>query len=105
MREVPIAAVSGQSLTINEGSNRISLVIKEARGVMVCDLTIGTDVVLLGSRAVAGEMVIPYQYRETIGNFIFQTVGDELPNWRAFGVSQFLFFLTAEELGAIRADN
>lgn len=105
MREIPISAVPGQTLTLTQGNDRYQITLKEARGVMACDVSAnGTDLVR-GSRVLAGEMLIPYLYLEIGGNFILSTVADELPDWQQFGLSQFLYFLPSDELEVIRAGN
>ena len=102
MRAIPLAAIPGQRISVTIDNRRYALTIKEARGAMACDISVDNVTLVTGSRVLAGEMLIPYQYLEEGGNFILQTTGDELPDWRKFGVSQGLYFLTAEELDAIR---
>lgn len=103
MRIVPLAAVPNQSFSVRLDDTRMVLRIKEANGVTVADLERAGTVVLLGTRALAGECVIPYHYLEE-GNFIFLTLNDELPDWRLFGVSQSLIYITAAEVIALRAN-
>lgn len=102
MRTIPLSAVPGQMFTMTLEDVRYAMTIKEARGVMVCDLTADNEVILTGSRVLAGEMIIPYRYLEAAGNFILQTMDDELPDWREFGQSQSLYYLTTAEMEAIR---
>lgn len=105
MQQINLIAVPSQSMTFTIGNVRWSLTIKEARGAMICDVAANGETVITGTRIVAGQMIIPYQYREDGGNFLLMGAGDEEPNWQAFGISQALYFLDADELGAIRADN
>lgn len=100
MRKIPLAAVPGQRISVTLENRRYSLSIKEARGVVVCDIRVDDEELVAGSRVLAGEMLIPYRYLGDGGNFILQTIGDELPDWRNFGASQDLYFLTAEDLEA-----
>lgn len=102
MRTIPLTAIPGQQFTVTLDDVRFALTIKEARGVMVCDLSANSEVVLSGTRVLAGEMIIPYRYLEDAGNFILMTINDELPDWRQFGVSQFLYYLTTAEMEAMR---
>lgn len=46
--------------------------------------------------------ILPYRYQEA-GNFSFITENDELPYYENFGVSQFLVYLTPDELVELRA--
>lgn len=40
----------------------------------------------------------PYQFKKIGGNFYFETVGDEYPNFENFGKNCFLYFETLEEM-------
>lgn len=55
---------------------------------------------LSGTPILAGEALIPYRYLED-GNFVLLTISDELPDWRAFGSSQVLVFLSGVEISEI----
>lgn len=101
MRNIPIAAVPNQSLSVRLDDTRLVLRLKAARGVMVADLERDGVTVILGTRVLAGEPIIPYRYLET-GNFMLNTVNGALPDWRQFGVSQSLVYITAAEVGALR---
>lgn len=102
MRLVPVAAVPNQSFTVRLDDTRMVLRLKDADGIMVADFERNGETVLLGTRVLAGECIIPYRYLEQ-GNFIFLTLNDELPDWRSFGVSQNLIYITAAEVEALRA--
>lgn len=102
MRVVPLASTPNQSFTLTIDDVRWTLAVKVARGVMCAD--VGRDGVLLlsGVRVVAGEPIIPYAYLQT-GNFLFLTIANEMPDYRAFGVSQSLVYLSAAEIAGVPA--
>lgn len=100
MRVVPLANAANQAFTCTLDQVRWGLAIKEARGVMCVDVSRDGAVLLTGCRLLAGEAVIPYRYLQT-GNFIMLTVHDELPDWRNFGLSQILVYLSAAEIAAL----
>lgn len=102
MQQIPLATVPNQSLAVTLEDVRFVVTLKEARGVMVASITADGAEVLSGSRVLAGEMLIPYRYRETAGNFLLLTSGGDLPAWAEFGGSQTLVYLTSAELGVIR---
>ena len=68
---------------------------------MVFDLEQDGTTILTGSRVLAGEPLIPYEYLEA-GNFILLTINDELPSWKEFGATQKLIYLTGAEIEAIK---
>lgn len=102
MRVVPLAAVPNQAFTITIEGVRWAVTVKTARGVMCADVARDGMPLLTGTRVLAGEAIIPYRYLQT-GNFIFLTIAGELPDYNAFGVSQIMVFLSAEEIAAIPA--
>lgn len=73
------------------------MTIREANGVMVADVLRDGATIILGTRLLPGEPVIPYAYLQA-GNLVFQTQDDALPYWDQFGVTQALFYLTDAEM-------
>lgn len=100
MRTIPLTALPNQSLSVRLNDERLVLTLKDADGVMVADLERAGVTVLMGTRVLAGEPIIPYRYLEE-GNFMVLTVNDALPDWREFGVSQRLVYITAAEIAAL----
>jgi hypothetical protein len=101
MRTIPISAIANQELSVRLDNERLVLRLKEATGVMVADLDRDGVRILSGVRVLAGEPIIPYRYLES-GNFMVQTLDEELPDWRKFGVTQSLVYLTAAEVDALK---
>lgn len=99
MRIIPLAAVPNQSFTVTLDDIRWVVRLATARSVLVCDVTKDGVLLVSGTRALAGEPIIPYSYLET-GNFIFVVNGGDLPDYRRFNISQFLAYLSAEEIAA-----
>lgn len=108
MIQIPIDSLPNQSLSITLDNNVYDLVIHSCEsninnitGIVACDLTINGTVTVTGLRAIPSFPIIPSQYLEN-GNFIFQTENDAYPDWRQFGITQFLIYASQEELNAIR---
>lgn len=101
MIDVGIAALPNQSLSVQLAERFYDIHLREANGVMAA--TIERDGITLVSalRITAGTPLLPYRYQEA-GNFIMTTDGEAIPYWDQFGVTQFLVYLTAEELAAYR---
>lgn len=92
MQEITLLPIPNQRLQFVVSDNRWDVTIKEARGVMVCDVIKNDDVLIRGVRAQADSPVIPYPHLSTDGNLAFITEGDEYPRWEAFGSTQSLVF-------------
>lgn len=96
MRIIPLSAIPNQSFSVRLDEMRLVVRLKEARGVMVADVQRDGVDILLGSRVLAGELIIPYRYLQA-GNFLLMTLNDELPDWREFGGTQTLVYLSPAE--------
>lgn len=102
MIEVEIAALPNQTLSIQLAERQYVIGLREANGVMAISVQRdGVDVVR-NTRLLPGVPVLPYRYQED-GNFLMTTEGDVLPYYDQFGVTQFLVYLTADEVAALRA--
>lgn len=101
MIDVSLSAVPNQELSLQVEDVRYDLTVKEGNGCMVVSVVRNGETILQGARAVAGSLLIPAIYQEA-GNFIFETQDDALPYYDQFGTTQFLVYLTAAELDALR---
>lgn len=101
MIDVSLQAVPNQNLSIDLGGFPYDITVKEARGCMVLTLVRDNITILDGVRLVAGSPVIPARYQEA-GNFVLLTPDDALPYYDQFGISQFLVYLDAAEVAALR---
>lgn len=102
MKQVNIQALPNQAFSIRLEDSRYDFVIKETNGVMSMDLARNNVQILSGHRMLSGTPLIPYKYQEE-GNFVLPTLDDDLPFYTSFGITQFLFYLTAAEVAALRA--
>lgn len=102
MIDVALAALPNQALTIQLAERLYDIQVQDAGGAMA--ITIARDGVGVVSalRITPGTPILPYRYQE-VGNFLLTTEGDALPDWAQFGITQFLVYVTADELAAYRA--
>ena len=100
MQIIPLFPEANQEFTVHLDGTRYVLRFKAANGVMVADVIIDDVLVLSGSRILAGEPLIPYEYLQ-VGNFTVLTTNDELPDWREFGATQTLIYASPAELAAL----
>jgi hypothetical protein len=110
MIQIPLQNIANQSLSIQLDQNQIDLNFHATQdnpdgtsGVTGVDIIINNVVIVSGMRAVFGTPLIPYAYLED-GNFAFFTQNDEYPDWRQFGITQFLVYASQSELDAIYAN-
>lgn len=98
MQTIPIEALPNQRLSVTIGANRWTLRIKVAVTSMIADVLLNDQPIILGQRIAAGTPIIPYPYLAIEGNFLLLIDSEELPDWRAFGRTQQLVYVTPEEL-------
>lgn len=103
MIDIPIANIPNQTLTINLDNNQYDLSIQaiDDNGLVAVDLTINGTVIVTGIRALPDFPIIPSRYLEN-GNFIIETMNDDYPDWRQFGITQNLIYASQTELTDIR---
>lgn len=102
MITVGIAAVPNQTLTVQIEDRVYDISLREANGVMSASISRDGVAVVTNVRAVAGTPLLPYRYQET-GNFLITTEAEAMPYYDQFGVTQFLVYVTPDELAAYRA--
>jgi len=101
MIDVTIAATANQELTVQLGGAMWGITLREGTGCMSASVTRDNVPVVSNVRVTAGTPLLPYQYQEA-GNFIMTVENDALPYWDQFGVTQFLLYITADELAVYR---
>lgn len=101
MIDVDIATVANQAFSIQLDSRFYEIELREVNGAMAASIVRDGETLISNSRITAGAPLLPYRYQET-GNFIMTTDNEELPYWDQFNVTQFLVYLSADELAAYR---
>ena len=104
MKLINIQAIPSQSFSINIAGYLWDFRIKETNGVMCVDLKQDDEQILLGQKLVSSQPVSPYGYINNGGSFFLLTLDQDLPHYTKFGVSQFLYFLSSDEMDIINED-
>lgn len=97
--QISLANIPNQQLSFEYGGDRYTLRLSACFGCMSCDVYINDALIVAGVRVVAGAPIIPavYQFYGK-GNFAILTDDDEIPYYDQFGTTQFLIFITPEEI-------
>jgi hypothetical protein len=110
MMTIPITNIPNQTLSINLDGNIYDISISATNdigllqsGIVAFDVVINNVVIVTGMRALPDFPIIPSRYLEN-GNFLVSTMGDEYPDWRQFGITQSLIYVSQSELDTIRAN-
>ena len=102
MQDIGLAALPNQNFFVQLDGSAYAITIRQASGCVVASVLRDDVLIIDGARVVTGTPLLPYRYEEQ-GNFILTTQGDALPDYTQFGVTQFLTYLTTDDLAALRA--
>lgn len=109
MQLIPLIIEPNQSLNITLGGDNYNIKLNDVNNnddeidvLMTSTIQRNNVDIISGFRMLAGEPLIPFRYLEN-GNFVFFTNNDEFPDYRQFGITQFLYFFDEDELREIRA--
>lgn len=107
MKPITLQAVPSQRLQfVADGQQYDIRVWFDGLDVMFMDVTINTILVVSSYPCIVGQMVIPYAYLEGDGgNFIWDTVSGDYPNYENFGAGDTLLYASAAEMAQARAMN
>ena len=96
-----LASVPNQSLESTIEGIRYSITLKACDDFMAATVLRDGETIVSGLRCCAGSLMIPYDFQyDGEGNFLILTDDGEIPYYDKFGVSQFLVYVTAAEIGA-----
>lgn len=104
MLNIPLQAIPNQSFSLQINNSTYDLAVYDCGNIMAVDITINNAVIVTGVRAVPNNFLLPYRYLEN-GNFYITSLDGEYPDWRRFGLDQFMVFASQAELNAIRLAN
>tara|TARA_R110000851_G_C13037174_1_gene561791 strand:- start:771 stop:1094 length:324 start_codon:yes stop_codon:yes gene_type:complete len=102
MELISIDAIPSQQFNATLSGNNYSIKIYSIDGHMSYDLSINSVSVILGFKMVNDILLLAYKYQEVNGNILLVLPEDEIPDYKKFGLSQFLYFLDEDETIAYR---
>ena len=94
---ITIDAIPSQSFTVTLGGNNYEIKIYSIDGHMSYDLSINSVQIISGFKMVNDVPLLVYVHQEVSGNLLLQIAEDEIPDYKKFGLSQFLYYLTEAE--------
>lgn len=102
MELIELQAIPSQEIIVTLDGNRYEIPIKDAGGFMAYGvIRNGVTILENGNRIVNGSPLLPYKHMES-GSFSLSVPDSELPDYRQFGLTQFLYYASQEELESIR---
>jgi hypothetical protein len=99
MIDIPLQAIANQELSIPLEGSRYVITVKEANGSMAASIERDGVAIVRNTRIVSDGFILPYRHQWLgYGNFFFSTQDENLPNFELLGVTQFIVFVTTDEL-------
>ena len=94
---IELQNLPSQEFTITLSENEYEIRIFSIVDGMAYDLILNEKVIISGFLMVNQVLLLPYKYQEISGNLLLVVPDDEDPNYKQFGLTQFLYFLDDAE--------
>lgn len=103
MNGITLAAVANQTLFVQLDERAYTIALHTSGdNILTVDITRDDVLLIQGARITPGTPLLPYRYQES-GNFVLVTNEGDLPDFAQLGVTQFLVYVSADELVELRA--
>ena len=97
---IRLEVVPNQVLSLTADGDRYDLTLRAYRDRMFMSLSRNQVVIMDNMRCMAGVPLLPYLHLfPESGNFIFLTQNNNIPFYTRFGDTDFLYYITREEVG------
>lgn len=98
MIEIEVQNIPNQEFIKEIDGYRYNIAIRSYKGLTLMDITCDDVVLKRSVRVCPNTPIIPYYYLTKGGNFMFACQSKEYPNYKKFGETQQLVYLTDDEL-------
>lgn len=97
MIDLDLAVLPNQTIAAQIEGDYYELTIKLVGALMCATVVRNSETVVEGHRITPGELLLPYPHMGA-GNFLLTTEAGALPDYLEFGQTQYLSWLTADEV-------
>ena len=98
MIQLKIEQTANQSFQFQSGQNLYDIEIRTTAKATFFSISRNSTVLISNEILISNTILIQSRYQATDCNFIFYSLVEEIPNYRLFGVTQFIYFATLDEL-------
>ena len=98
MIQISIEQVANQSVKFQVGQELYEVTIRTTSKATFFSLKRNNVEFISNEILITNSLLIQSRYQVTNGNFIFYSLSDILPSYKNFGVTQFFYYATLEEL-------
>lgn len=102
MIDINLKQIANQELTIALEDSRYEIAVIETNVSMAITITKDSVVLVQNARLIADAFLLrDYLVDADSGNFMLTSQDESLPAWQNFGITQFLVYITSDELLAL----
>lgn len=102
MIDINLKQIANQELTIALEDSRYEIAVIETNVSMAITITKDGVVLVQNARLIADAFLLrDYLVDADSGNFMLTSQDESLPTWQNFGITQFLVYITSDELLAL----
>ena len=98
MRLINLQNIPNQSFSITLNNVDYRIAVRTIQDLTFISVWKNGEVLFYNQICVPNGFVDPYKYISENGKIFFKCLDDEYPNYKSFGVTQWLYYLTAEEV-------
>ena len=98
MIQIPLQAIPNQNLKYQAEDELYDITIRTTKYATHISISRDDEAIISNQILIPNSLVMRYNYDVTNGNFIFESMQDNLPDYNKFGVTQFLYYVDNSEL-------
>ena len=100
MLTLPIQAIPRQQIIVTLDGYHYDITLVAVQDMMYATILCNGVAIVSGARCVSGFPILTCKAQIMAGNFIFDTPSNNNPWWQDFGLTHYLYYVTALELSS-----
>lgn len=98
MIQIPISNIPNQEFSMTLAGNEFFIQLRTIQDLTYMSCSINGEPTFYSQICTPNNWVNQYKYISAGGKFAFRCIDDEYPNYKKFNSTQFLYFITQEEI-------
>lgn len=98
MKLIELNNIPNQVFNVTLDDNQYRVQVRTIQDLTFLSVWKNEEILFYNQICVPNEFINPYNYLSTDGKFYFRCLDDEYPNYNQFGNTQYLLFLSKEEV-------
>lgn len=103
MLTIDLQPIPNQRIQFAGDGQQYDIDLRTIDDVTYMDVSMNGTVLISSAPCIPQQLIVPYAYLEGAGgNFVFETMNDNYPNYKNFGAGDVLLYATNAELATLR---